>query len=105
MAGGRIKGITIEIDGNTTQLQKSLADVDKSLEATQKELKDVNKLLKFDPKNTDLLKQKQDLLGQAVKDTTKKLDQLKEAQRQMEAAGVDKNSAQYRALTREIADT
>lgn len=105
MAGGRIKGITIEIDGNTTQLQKSLADVDKSLEATQKELKDVNKLLKFDPKNTELLKQKQDLLGQAVKDTTKKLDQLKEAQRQMEAAGVDKNSAQYRALTREIADT
>ena len=57
-----IRGITIEIDGNTTSLQKSLKDVDKSLRDTQTQLKDVNKLLKLDPSNIDLLKQKQKLL-------------------------------------------
>jgi phage-related minor tail protein len=99
---GRIKGITIEIDGNTTQLQKSLKDVDKSLRDTQKSLKDVDKLLKLDPSNTELLRQKQDLLAKAIQDTKSRLDKLKEAQKQMDANGVDKNSEQYQALTREI---
>ena len=99
---GRIKGITVEIDGNTTKLEKSLEKVDKSLRDTQKSLKDVEKLLKLDPSNVELLRQKQDLLGKAIKDTKSKLDQLKEAQRQMDAAGVDKNSEQYQALQREI---
>lgn len=99
---GRIKGITIEIDGNTTQLQKSLKDVDQSLRDTQKSLKDVDKLLKFDPSNTELLRQKQDLLAKAITDTKSRLDKLKEAQKQMDASGVDKNSEQYQALTREI---
>lgn len=101
----RIKGITIEIDGSTTKLQDSLKEVDKSLKDTQANLKDVEKLLKFDPKNVTLLKQKQDLLTKAVDDTTTKLDKLKEAQRQMEASGVEKNSAQYQALQREIIQT
>ena len=101
----RIKGITIEIDGSTTKLQDSLKEVDKSLKDTQANLKDVEKLLKFDPKNVTLLKQKQDLLTKAVDDTTTKLDKLKEAQRQMDAAGVEKNSAQYQALQREIVQT
>jgi phage-related minor tail protein len=99
---GRIKGITIEIDGNTTQLQKSLKDVDKSLRDTQKSLKDVDKLLKLDPSNTELLRQKQDLLAKAINDTKSRLDKLKEAQRQMDANGIDKNSEQYQALQREI---
>ena len=99
---GRIKGITIEIDGNTTQLQKSLKDVDKSLRDTQKSLKDVDKLLKLDPSNTELLRQKQDLLAKAIQDTKSRLDKLKEAQKQMDASGVDKNSEQYQALQREI---
>lgn len=105
MAGQRVKGISIEIDGSTTKLQKALKDVDNSLRNTQKTLKDVDKLLKFDPKNTELLKQKQELLTRAVDDTKKRLEQLKEAQRQMDAAGVDKNSEEYKALQREIIAT
>lgn len=105
MAGTRIKGISIEIDGETTGLQKSLAQVDKSLKNTQDQLKDVNKLLKLDPKNVELLNQKHQLLTKAVEDTKKRLDQLKEAQKQMDANGVDKNSEQYQALQREIIST
>lgn len=105
MAGTRIKGISIEIDGETTGLQKSLAQVDKSLKSTQDQLKDVNKLLKLDPKNVELLNQKHQLLTKAVEDTKKRLDQLKEAQKQMDANGVDKNSEQYQALQREIIST
>ena len=105
MASQRVKGISIEIDGSTTKLQKALSDVDKSLSTTQKSLKDVDKLLKFDPKNTELLTQKQQLLKKAVEDTKERLEKLKEAQRQMDAKGVDKNSEQYQALQREIIAT
>lgn len=105
MAGNRIKGITIEIGGDTTQLDKSLKAVDKSIRSTQNDLRDVNKLLKFDPKNTELLKQKQDLLGKAIKDTGERLETLKKAQAQMDADGVDKNSDQYKGLQREIIAT
>lgn len=105
MATGRIKGITIEIGGDTTQLDKSLKAVDKSIRSTQNDLRDVNKLLKFDPKNTELLKQKQDLLGKAIKDTGDRLETLKKAQAQMDADGVDKNSEQYKGLQREIIAT
>lgn len=105
MAGNRIKGLTIEIGGDTTKLSDSLKGVDKALKNTQSQLKDVDKLLKLDPKNTDLLKQKQELLAKQVKDTKTRLDELKKAQDQMDANGVDKNSEQYRALQREIVDT
>ena len=73
MAKNRIKGITIEIGGDTTPLQKALKDVDKSLKTTTDNLKDVNKLLKLDPNNISLLTQKQDLLNKAVKDTKERL--------------------------------
>ena len=79
---GNIKGITIEIGGNTTPLQKALSDVNKSIKDTQKQLKDVDKLLKIDPSNIELLKQKQDLLNRAVNDTKDKLDKEREALRQ-----------------------
>ena len=59
MASGRIKGITIEIEGKTTKLESSLKAIDSQLNKTQSALKDTNKLLKFNPGNTDLLKQKQ----------------------------------------------
>ena len=101
----RIKGITIEIGGNTTELSKSLKGVNSQIKNTQAQLKDVEKLLKLDPKNTDLLRQKQKLLADAVNETKDKLKQLKEAQAQMDASGVDKNSAQYQALQREIIAT
>lgn len=102
---GRIKGITVEINGDTTSLQKSLQGVDKDLKNTQAQLRDVNKLLKLDPKNTELLKQKQHLLEKQIGNTKKRLEELKKAQEQMDAAGVDKNSEQYQALQREIIET
>ena len=67
MASGRIKGITIEIGGDSTNLQKALKGIDKSLSDTQAKLKDVDKLLKLDPKNTELLTQKQKALKDAVR--------------------------------------
>ena len=102
----RIKGITIEIDGNTTKLSDSLKSVDKSLKTTQTNLKDVNKLLKMDPSNVELLTQKHDLLGQAVKDTKKRQEELKKALEQARNAGdTTKNREQQDALQRELEET
>lgn len=100
-----IRGITLEIGGDTTQLTKALSDVDKHLKTTQNDLKDVNKLLKVDPSNIELLRQKQQLLNTAIADTKSRLQTLKDAQAQMDANGVDKNSAQYQNLQREIIAT
>ena len=94
----RIAGITIEIGGDTTKLQSALKNVNKTIKDTQNQLKDVDKLLKLDPTNTELLRQKQKLLGDQVKATKEKLDTLKEAQKQMDAQGVDKSSEAYMAL-------
>ena len=82
---GNIKGITIEIDGNTTPLQKALSNTNKSIKDTQKQLKEVDKLLKVDPKNVEMLRQKQDLLNRAVSDTKDKLDKEREALKQLAA--------------------
>lgn len=75
----RIKGITIEIGGDTTKLDKALESTNKELNTTQKNLKDVERLLKIDPKNTELLAQKQRLLAQSVETTAKRLDTLRQA--------------------------
>ena len=102
----RIKGITIEIGGDTSDLQKSLKQVDSALKNTETQLKDVNKLLKLDPGNTELLRQKQTLLGQAVNDSKKRLEELNNALKQMESApDADKTIEQQNALKREIIAT
>ena len=103
--GSRIKGITIEIGGDTTQLQKSLASVDKSLKNTQSSLKDVNKLLKLDPSNTELLKQKQELLKQSIEDTKDRLKTLNEAYKQLDGQGTEEAKKQQELLAREISET
>lgn len=103
---GTIKGMTIEIGGNTAPLEKALKDTNKEINSTQRELKEVNKLLKFDPTNTELLKQKQQLLGQQISQTTTKLDALKQAQAKLDAEikkGGNVNQEEYRKLQREIA--
>jgi tetratricopeptide (TPR) repeat protein len=104
---GRISGITLEINGDTTKLQDALRGVDKSLKDTQGQLRDVNKLLKMDPGNTELLRQKQELLGDAIEQTKEKLEKEKEALKQLEAAGSSDPEAikQQNALKREIEDT
>ena len=78
----RIKGITVEIGGDTTGLDKALKNVNATIRTTQSSLKDVNKLLKLDPANTELLAQKQKLLKDAIGSTKEKLDALKTAQEQ-----------------------
>lgn len=99
----RIAGITIEIDGKVDKLQHALQDVDKSLRTTQSNLRDVNKLLKLDPGNVTLLKQKQDLLASAIKDTKEKIDKEKEALAQLKAADqTPEVKRQAEALERQI---
>lgn len=107
MANKNIKGITIELDGNTTGLQKALKTVDSTSVKLNSELKEVNKLLKFDPSNTELVAQKQKLLTDSIENTSTKLDQLKSAQSQVEAQFKSGNigEEQYRAFGREVAQT
>lgn len=102
---GYIKGITIEFGADTSKLNSALKKTQGTLNKTQAELKQINRSLKFNPGNTVLLKQKFELLQRAVTETRTKLNQLKQMQRNMDAAGVDKNSAQYRELEREIVKT
>ena len=105
MASKKIQGITIEIGGNTTKLQDALKGVDKQVYTLNSDLKSLNQALKLDPKNTELLAQKQDVLKKNIQATTEKLNTLKEAQRQMLKEGVktDQQKESYRALIVEIA--
>jgi phage-related minor tail protein len=102
----RIKGITIEIAGDTTKLSDSLKKVNSSLKNTQDSLKDVNKLLKLDPNNTELLRQKHELLGKAVADTKEKLQEEKKALEALQnAPNASETVDQQNALKREIIAT
>ena len=103
MAAGRIKGITIEIGGDTTKLEQSLKKVDSSLSKTQSSLKDVNKLLKLDPSNTELLTQKQGMLKKAIEETKERLQALKEASEKVTPDDIGQEK--YDALQREIIET
>ena len=103
----RIKGITVEIGGDTTGLQNALKGVNSTIKNTQSALKDVNKLLKLDPSNAELLTQKQKLLKDAIAATSEKLESLKTAQEQVKAQFESGNLGQdkYDALQREIIET
>lgn len=102
-----IKGITIQIGGDTTGLDKALKGVNSQAKSAQNELKEVNKALKLDPGNTELLEQKQRALAAAVSATAEKLQTLKEAQKQAadQLARGDIGQEQYDALTREVVKT
>lgn len=103
----RIKGITVEIGGDTTGLDKALKSVNTSIRTTQSALKDVNRLLKLDPSNTELLSQKQRLLKDAITATKEKLDSLKVAQEQakQQLENGELGQDKYDALQREIVET
>lgn len=104
---GRIKGITVEIGGDTTGLEKALKNVNSTIKNTQSQLKDVNRLLKLDPSNTELLSQKQRALKDAIGATKEKLDSLKIAQEQakQQLENGDLGQDKYDALQREIIET
>lgn len=103
----KIRGITLEISGNTQPLNKALTEVNKKSKDLQSELKQVDRLLKLDPKNTILVEQKQKLLTEAVENTKNKLDTLKTAEKQVQQQfergeiGAD----QYREIQREVITT
>ena len=103
----RIKGITVEIGGDTTGLDKALKSVNSSITKTQSALNDVNRLLKLDPSNTVLVAQKQELLSQAVSQTEEKLKALESAQEQVAAAFQrgDIGAEKYQAFHREVEET
>lgn len=103
----RIKGITVEIGGDTSGLEKSLAAVNNSIKKTQSQLRDVNNLLKLDPSNIILLAQKQELLQSAIGNTEKKLEALEQAQEDVMKAFErgDLGKDQYMAFQREVEET
>lgn len=105
MASKNIKGITIKIGGETTELQKALKGVDQQVYTLNSDLKNLNQALKLDPKNTELLAQKQEVLGRNITATKEKLETLKEAQRQMGDYNslTDEQKKSYNALSLEIA--
>ena len=105
MAGGPIKGITIVFNGETTKLDKALRNIDKEVRSTTKELRNIDRALKFNPTNLDLWKQKQTLLNKQVQETGERLKVLQQAQAKLDADGVDKESAEYMKLQREIIET
>ena len=102
-----LKGITIDIGGNTEPLEKSLSSVNKTSRSLQVELRQVEKLLKLDPTNTELLAQKQNLLADSISSTSEKLEALKAAEAQVQAQFERGEIAeeQYRAFQREIIKT
>lgn len=107
MAFKNIKGLTVEIGGDTTKLGKALEDVNKKSRDLTAELGDINRLLKMDPGNTDLLAQKQKVLAEAISNTSEKLDKLKEAERQVQQQFErgEASEEQVRELQREIIAT
>ena len=104
MAGG-IKGITVKIGGDTTELGKALSNATKQSNALQSELKGVNTLLKFDPKNVTLLAQKSDLLKKSIGETEVKLKSLKEVLAKADSGEIELTEEEYRNLQREIVNT
>lgn len=107
MASKALKGLTVKIGGDTSELTKSLDKVEKQGRSLSSELGQINKLLKLDPTNTELLAQKQKVLADAISNTESKLDTLKEAEKQVQAQFErgEVSEAQYRALQREIIET
>ena len=101
----RVKGITVKIGGDVSGLDKALQKVNSEINDTQAKLRDVKRLLKMDPGNTELLRQKHQLLSKAVGETKNKLEQLKDAEKQLKDSGIDENSAQFQSLRREIIET
>lgn len=102
---GNVKGVYIEFRGDTTQLDKALRQVGNETKKIDQNLKQVNNALKFNPTSVDLWRQKQQLLTQKINETKDKLSLLRQQQEAMDAAGVDKQSAEYQKLQREIITT
>lgn len=107
MAKGKIRGITVEIGGDTTKLGKALEGVNKKTKDLQSELKGVESLLKMDPGNADLIAQRQEILTEAISETSEKLEILRKARAQVEEQfnRGDLGADQFRDFQRELIAT
>lgn len=99
---GKIKGITIVFEGETTKLDRALKKINQESRGVDQQLKEVNRALRFNPRNVELLRQKFTLLGQKVDATERQLKELRNAERQLKAQGVSKQSAEWMKVRREI---
>lgn len=105
MSGTKVKGIIVEIGGDTTSLSKAINSVSADARSTQSELKKIEKLLKMDPTNVVLLKQKQELLNQSIEKTEGVIKSLRAAKDKADsdmANGTQVNEKAYRELERQI---
>lgn len=102
---GTVKGIIVEIGGDTSGLQNALKKVNSATSSLSKELRGINSLLKLDPTNTELVSQKQQVLAENIEQTSQKLEELKKIQDEANASGDKVSSENYRALQREIIST
>lgn len=102
---GNIKGIIVEIGGDTSGLQKALSKVNSATSSLSKELRGINSLLKLDPTNTELVAQKQQVLANNIEQTSKKLEELKKIQEKANEINDKVSPENYRALQREIINT
>lgn len=107
MASKTIRGLTVEIGGDTKKLSEALKAPEKQIKSLSAELTDINKLLRFDPSNTDALTQKTELLSKAIASCADKLDILRLTEQKMASmeSRTEKEEEQYRALQREIMET
>ena len=103
--GGNIKGITIEFRGDTTKLETAISTVQKEAKGLDKELRAVQNALKFNPKNTELLAQKQDILKKKISNAEEQLKNFKQEEQALKDAGVDEQSAEWQKVRREIIQT
>lgn len=101
----KIRGLTIEFGADTTNLMKGLSEVENRLRKTSGIYKDINKLLKLNPRNVEVLTQKQGELGKVIGETKNRLEQLRKIESNMKLNGIDENSDRFKALRREIIDT
>ncbi|MBQ2278143.1 MAG: tape measure protein, partial [Clostridia bacterium] len=108
MANDKVKGITVEIGGDTTGLDAALKEINKESAGLARELKAVENALKLDPSNVEMLAQKQELLAKQAETAAKRVDTVRSAQEQfnkMVASGeIEKGSEEYRLFQREVAN-
>ena len=97
-----IKGLVVEIGGDTSGLQQALKQADKATSSLNKELRAINSSLKFDTKSPELLAQKEQIVNQTIEETKNRINELKNAQNEYINQGKDLNTPQYRELQREI---
>lgn len=105
MAGGKIKGITIEFRGETTKLDKALGKINRETKGLNKELGSVERALKFNPTNVELIRQKSELLRKKLDEAREKADLLKDTLAKVDSGEIKLSSDEVNRLKRELIES